>query len=84
MADANLEKVIEFLRQKWGENRKCPMCDKDVWEVSGKIFEIREFHGGNLVVGGSSIFPVLPVACTNCGNTVLLSAIMTGFVEKPK
>jgi len=47
---------------------------------SKKIFQLSEFHEGNLVVGGPLI-PVIPVTCTNCGNTVLVNALISGALK---
>jgi len=47
---------------------------------SKKIFQLSEFHEGNLVVGGLLI-PVIPVTCTNCGHTVLVNALISGAIK---
>lgn len=54
------DQIINFLNEKW-KGRPCSMCGVGKWSVQDKIFELREFHGGGLVVGGSPIIPVLPV-----------------------
>jgi hypothetical protein len=77
------EKLIKFLNEKW-QGRPCPMCQFGRWSVQDKIFELREFHGGSLVVGGTPIIPVIPVTCGNCGNTILINAITTGVVKPEK
>ena len=77
--DAN--KLIAFLQTKWGEN-KCPMCRQGNWSVQNDVYELREFHGGNMVIGNSAIIPIIPITCDNCANTVLVNAIMAGSVEK--
>ena len=38
-----------------------------------------EFNQGNLVLGGQLV-PVVPVVCNNCGNTVLVNAILAGLI----
>jgi hypothetical protein len=44
------------------------------------IYELREFHGGNMVIGGnSSIVPLVPVTCKVCGNTVLFNPLIVGI-----
>lgn len=79
----NVEKVIQHLNQKWG-NRACPMCGSSKWNVSDNVYELREFHGGNLVLGNGPIFPVIPVSCNNCGNSVMINALVAGAIERPK
>lgn len=75
------DKLIKFLNEKWGD-RACPMCNKGPWEVQGKIFQLSEFSGGGLVVGGPLI-PVVPVSCSNCGHTVLVNALISGTLQRP-
>jgi hypothetical protein len=78
MADIKTDAVIAFLNSKWG-NRSCPMCSKGPWSVQDRVFQLNEFHQGNLVVGGPLI-PVIPVSCGNCGHTVLVNAIIAGVL----
>jgi hypothetical protein len=81
MSELKSEKMINHLKHKW-QGRKCPMCNGGTWNVSDRVYELREYHGGKLVVGGSPIVPVVPVTCDNCGNTVLVNAIVSEAVEK--
>jgi hypothetical protein len=83
MEKKDTEKLIEFLKEKW-QGRLCPMCQAGKWSVQDKVFELREFHGGGLVIGGTPIVPVIPVTCGNCGNTIFLNAITTGIVKSEK
>ena len=76
MADYESQKAIKFLTEKWA-GRNCPMCGKGPWTVQDKIFQLTEFHEGNVIIGGP-VVPVIPVTCGNCGNTVLLNAIISG------
>jgi hypothetical protein len=73
------DKVITHLRDKWG-GRVCQQCGEGNWTVQAKAFELRQFHGGSLVVGGA-VLPLVPVICTNCGNTVLVNAIVAGAMS---
>jgi len=79
LSEFKSEKVIAFLSERWG-NRACPMCGKGPWSVQDKIFQLSEFHQGSLVVGGPLI-PVVPVTCGNCGNTVLVNALISGGMQ---
>lgn len=58
----------------WGGNN---------WNIEDKIFELREFNNGNLILGGgnSSIIPLLAITCTQCGNTQFLNALMCGAID---
>ena len=35
-----------------------------------------------MVIGGSALVPVVPITCGNCGNTVLINAIVAGLVNR--
>lgn len=74
------ENLINFLNDKW-QDRPCPMCNERKWTVQDKVFELREFHEGSLVLGGTPIIPLIPVTCENCGNTILINALKTGVVK---
>lgn len=83
MSNYNSEKMIKHLNQKWG-NKGCPMCGQNKWGVSDKLMELREFHGGSMVIGGnSSVQPVIPVNCGNCGYTVLVNGLLAGVIDRP-
>ena len=74
------EKLIQLLKSKWQEQQPCPMCKKGEWSVQDKIFELREFRKEGLNVG-SPIMPVIPITCLNCGNTVLINALVSKILE---
>jgi hypothetical protein len=79
MAKIEAAKLIEHLRGKWA-GRPCQMCGVGNWNVNESTFELREFNEGPLVLGGP-IMPVVPVTCTNCGNTILVNAVVSGVVK---
>ncbi len=79
MADPAPQKILAFLTEKWGD-KDCQMCGKGPWQVQDKVFQLSQFHHGNLVVGGPLI-PVIPVTCTSCGNTILVNAIISGAID---
>lgn len=79
------EKLIKYLEEKWGRGKHCSMCNESQWIISDKIFELREFKGGSLVLGGKTpIFPVIPAICGNCSNTLFINAINAGLLNIPK
>jgi ribosomal protein S27AE len=80
MAKLNTGKLLEELSAKWN-GRACPLCGKGSWIASEKIFELREYNDGDLVLGGGPITPVVPITCDNCGNTVLVNPLVLKIVE---
>jgi len=76
------KKLIEKLNEIWKQPKSCSVCGQNQWDVSDMIFEIREFNGGNLIIGGKSIIsPVIQVTCKNCSNTLLFNALKLGLIE---
>ena len=62
--------------------RPCVICGNQKWVLNDTIFEMREFNGGDLIIGGqSAIMPVISLSCTECGHTLFLSAIKMGVIS---
>ena len=82
MSKYNTASLITHLRAKWS-NRPCPMCVVGNWEIEESIYQLMQFNDGNLVIGGP-IIPLIPVTCKNCGNTILINALIAKVLEPPK
>lgn len=85
--DEQKNKLISKLTQLDGGtlNITCPICSNKEWDISDIVFELREFNGGNLVIGGSSrILPLLTITCRKCANTHFLNALKLGVIDQPK
>ncbi len=78
MAKIDGKKIVDHLRVKWA-GRPCVMCGVGNWNIQESTYELREFNEGNMVIGGP-IIPVIPVVCTNCGNTILVNAIVAKVI----
>jgi predicted nucleic-acid-binding Zn-ribbon protein len=83
LSDADLEvvrKVAEWLREKWGEDKECPMCGNPNWYINpvGAIGQFLPRAG----VSTSNVYPVVPVHCSNCGFVALINAGTAGVVER--
>ena len=72
--------ALKHLNSKWAGERKCSICQSNNWNVHPEIYEMRQFNGGNMVLGGP-VVPLLMVECTNCGNTISMNAIRAGIVS---
>ena len=79
MAKIDSKAAIKTLEKQWGD-KPCPMCSGPNWTVGNTVYQLAEFHKGDVVIGGS-IVPVYPVSCTTCGYTVLVNAIISGMVS---
>lgn len=66
----------------------CTVCGKDNFTLVDKVYELREFNEGNLIIGGSnsSVIPLVVLVCVHCGALVTLSAVKLGIfnVEEKK
>jgi hypothetical protein len=71
---------MDWLNAKWKAPRTCPICGDNNWNASDRIFEMREFQGGAMVIGGL-LQPVVPVSCVNCSHTLYFNAIQIGIVD---
>jgi RNase P subunit RPR2 len=63
----------------------CASCKNNSFLISDRLFEIREFNAGNLVIGGdSTLLPLVILTCEKCGHTIMLNAIKLGIVDSEK
>ena len=58
----------------------CEVCDSPNWGTMDRLYEIREFDKGAILMGGG-IIPLAVIQCRNCGYMRLLNAITIGFVN---
>jgi len=81
LTEEQKNKAIQFLSGLL--KSPCNVCQGKDWILNDTVFELREFQGGGLVIGGkSSIFPVITVICKTCGNTLFFNAIQLGLIKK--
>lgn len=76
--EALTRKLQEHINAKW--QRGCPMCGAKAWALSG--FTTALGVTDNIPKGAILGAPFLPTAvlvCSNCGNTVLVNAIVAGL-----
>lgn len=74
--DEIADQVIAWLQEKWGDAHPCPHCGNVTWGVGGIVT--------TPLLGQDEVQALVPVSCTNCGNTELLSAVVIGVVESEK
>jgi hypothetical protein len=74
---------IRWVQEKWGSSRQCPYCGNPGWAIGIPVELLTEPLMPDKPV--AKLVPVFPVVCTNCGNTVLVSAPYAGVGKaKPK
>lgn len=66
------EQVAEHINVKWKDS-SCQLCGLNTWTVDRQIAELIHMTGNRAV-------PCVVVVCNNCGNTLLLNAVVLGIV----
>jgi predicted nucleic-acid-binding Zn-ribbon protein len=68
-----------FIESKW-KHGPCPVCQTDSWIVGSEIGEMSmsEIYATD-VMAASSVYPLFPIFCTNCGYTLLFNAQIAGL-----
>jgi len=79
LSDEQYTKLQEHIQSQWEAPYTCPVCRSNNWNISREVFELRGFNKGGLVVGGSPVFPVVPVVCQTCGHVVFFNALAAGL-----
>lgn len=80
LSKENHSKITEHIAKKWSSPAVCQVCKSNSWTVSQEVLELREFHGGSMVLGNNSaIYPIVPITCGSCGNTVLFNPLVAGL-----
>jgi hypothetical protein len=75
------ESVRRYLEGHGASN--CATCGQNNWTYDPTVYEIREFTGGGLVIGGNTaLLPVLTVTCSNCGTMKLINSIAAKLLSK--
>lgn len=76
-------RALMWLNDHWKQPHICPICEGKEWGV-GTVVEMREFQGGNIIIGGGvGVLPLTPIACTTCGYTFFMNALRNGSIEQP-
>lgn len=71
-------KLNTFLEEK--KIPICQLCGHNNWGVSPKIFQLFEFDKNGLTIGGPT-YPVVPISCNHCGNTLFINAIIANLLD---
>lgn len=75
---SKLQKLLENHRKDFA----CPMCQKKARNLTEQLYELRPYSGGDIILGGVAIVPIIPVTCEGCGNTVLINAVTAGVFQQ--
>jgi hypothetical protein len=80
LTESQIDEIVDWLGSKWGaEGHPCPYCENSSWEIGTQLVELHPVQPDR-TYGTRGIFPHVQLICTNCGNTVLLSAEKLGLL----
>lgn len=77
--DKRKQELVSFINERV-QLKPCSLCQANSWTLSDTVWEMREFQGGSLYVGGP-VLPVIAITCNQCGNTHFLNAIVARAVK---
>lgn len=67
--------VMAWLREKTGESApECQVCSRTVWAMGDFVARLY----GDRFPAETAAYPVVPIICKHCGNTLLLNALVIG------
>lgn len=81
--EKQLEKIKQWVDEKWGAGKPCPQCDVNDWQITAAPAAISVGGPGGRVFLEDH-YPCFVVLCRNCGYMIFVSAIAAdiGFPEK--
>jgi hypothetical protein len=74
--------IVSLFRSKFPKGiPACGLCAAEKWFFDDVLYELRESQAQHLFSSrDAKVFPVLVVTCSNCGNTHMINALVTGVV----
>lgn len=73
------QKIKNWMAGKFSGGLSCPACQqREHWNISDIIVPPLWVPDG--AVHNDRIAPMVPIACVNCGNIMLFSAVLMGLV----
>lgn len=81
--DDQTARIDKWLQEKWGlPGPKCSQCATTDWRLANPGILTLCDTKGNMLLGTG--FPAIVMICANCGNMVLVNAVMAGIIEGMK
>lgn len=81
LSEEQRERFGRWINSKAPLVGKCPVCGTRNWTLLGHFVEIPIYRGGNIVFGSGPSYPNVGLLCTNCGNTQLINAVVSGVID---
>ncbi len=83
----NMEEYMKVDRKKFENHinkfalKPCPLCGQLNWTFVDMVFQLPEFNPDPDDPSIGKSYPVVPVMCETCGNTIFISAIVAGLAR---
>lgn len=75
--DSVIKKLSPFL-----EKMECSTCHNKSFLINDTIYEVREFLGGSLTLGGkTTLIPLVSIMCEKCSEIRFFNAILLGVIN---
>ncbi len=74
MTEEDRDKLLAHVNAKW-KVKLCALCHDNNWIFNGPFHVPLNLPGARVY----ETMPVIGVVCKNCGNTILISAIIAGL-----
>lgn len=81
LSDLHRERFKRWIDERTTLIGKCPVCGNRHWTLLNHFVEVPIYRGGNMLVGGES-YPNVGLLCSNCGNTQLINAVVSGILKE--
>ena len=73
----NIDKFLNFLKEKWTQSKKCPICSTNDWRHGQYTLNVEPRNQSKI----ESAYAVFHIACGNCGYMNFFNAVTIGIVE---
>lgn len=77
----NRQNLINTINQRWS-TKNCPMCGANNWTIGEDVVTMVRVDENNSIQLGGKITPVVPMICSNCGNTLLINPLVIQCSEE--
>lgn len=76
----NRKKLISTINSKW-QTKSCPLCGKNNWDIGDQMITMVGVGEDKSIQLGGQFMPLIPVVCSNCGNTILINPLVIKCVD---
>lgn len=76
-----IARIAAALQEKTGGQHPCQICGKRQWAFSGEFVAMPASNNPLHIHIGGPVLPLMPIVCTNCGNTSFINLLVLGFKD---